>query len=104
MALQPGSSMKVACAPAHALKSITWSLLFTASPGASAEAWIAVVMSVAKGAKPYVVRPGGGSPQDHDTSPEQSERYGSHAALSVRLHTAGHAGSMVSDAWLGLWQ
>src|SRR5438067_4922284 len=104
--------MNVACLPGmvHALKSITWcslpaeSSVFTASPGCRSTAGISLVMSFLLGAKPPVVRPGAGNPQAHDTSPEQSERYGSHAAFFSRMHTAEHAGWIASLWPLGLWQ
>src|SRR5258708_2120589 len=104
--------MKVACLPGtvHALKSITWcslpaeSSVFTASPGCRSAAGISLVMSFLLGAKPAVLRPGGGNPHAHDTSPEQSERYGSHTAFFSRMQTAGHAGSPASLWPLGLWQ
>src|SRR5580704_14434131 len=79
---QPGSSMNVATwfGVTHPLNSMTCSLLLTASPGCRSLAAIADVMSLTNGANSPVTRPGGGSSQAQETRPEQSERYGSHAA------------------------
>ena len=78
---------------AHSLNSMMWSLLFTASPGASSIASMTLVMSILNGANVLVTRPGAGSSHAHDTKPEQSERYGSQSGLSGRSHVDAHAES-----------
>ena len=97
--------MNVSVTPSvtHATNSIMCWSLFTASPGTRSAAWIAVVMSVLNGAKRLVVRPGAGRSHAHDTKPEQSERYGSQAALSGRVQVDAHAAS-ASGLWFGAWQ
>src|SRR5580700_5218261 len=104
--------MNVAAWPGtvHSLKSMMWcsllteSSVLTASPIARVDAWIGEVMSFVLGAKSAVVRPGGGSPHAHETRPEQSDRYGSHAGLLCRMQTEGQEGSIESSAPFGLWQ
>src|SRR5665213_2621214 len=88
--LQPGSSTKTAFVPGaiHPLKSTIWPTLFrfAASPGLRSVHAIDFETVVPNGANSLVTRPGAASPHDHEMSPEQSERYGSHSALLVRLH------------------
>ena len=55
-----------------------------ASPGSMSAHWMVVESLLPTGAKSPVVSPGGGSSHAHDTKPEQSERYGSQAALLSR--------------------
>src|SRR5678815_4193560 len=97
--------MNVATAPfwTHALKSITCSSLFTASPACRSIAWIVCVMSFTNGANCFVTRPGAPRPHTNERKPEQSERYGFHVALSGRVQIAEHHGSM-SCTWFGTWQ
>ncbi len=99
--------MKTASLPGvtHSLKSTMWPTLLrlAASPGWSAVQSMVVDCAVENGANSSVTRPGAGRPHAHDTRPEQSERYGSHAALLVRLHTAAHDGS-ASACPFSLWQ
>src|SRR5579872_1208018 len=88
------------------LKSTMWPVLgyrFAASPGIMSVQLIVFESELPMGAKSPVTRPGGGSSHAHDTKPEQSERYGSHAGLLVRMHTDEHDVSP-SGCPLGLWQ
>src|ERR1700734_2642274 len=98
--------MNVAVWPAtvHSLKSMMWcsllteSSVLTASPIARVDASIAEVMSSWLGANSAVVRPGAGSSHAHETRPEQSDRYGSHAGLLIRMQIGEHEGSIESSA------
>src|SRR3954471_16351905 len=103
--LQPGSSRNRARMPGriHSANSIVWWSLLIASPGSMSMPMIACDTAVLNGASVAVVRPGAGSPHAHDTRPQQSERYGSHSALSGRVHVDEHAAS-ASCAWFGAWQ
>jgi len=64
-----------------------------ASPGASDAGAMVEVISLMKGAKSKVVRPGGGNPYDHEAKPEQSLRYAFHAGFDVRAQIRAHDGS-----------
>src|SRR3569833_1721879 len=90
--LQPGSSRKRAWTfgMIHSANSIVWWSLLIASPGSRSIASIACETEVSNGASVAVVWPGAGKPHAHDTRPEQSERYGSHAALSGRVQVEKH--------------
>src|SRR3954471_23472132 len=103
--LQPGSSRNRARMPGrvHSANSIVWWSLLIASPGSISMPMIACDTAVLNGASVAVVCPGAGRPHAHDTRPEQSERYGSHAALSGRVQVDEQSVSL-SCAWFGAWQ
>ena len=71
--------MKMASLPGvtHCLNRTMWPVFgyrLAASPGCMSVHWMVAESLLPMGAKSPVTKPGAGSPQAHDTKPEQSER------------------------------